>query len=134
MFASVIGCLSWSTVADSHWSGPACWYTSLVFSICGVLTGAQQTLVLVSDDMIDHLTPTELQTVKQSLASSIWGETQPSSWVLFSWQVPIMLLCYAVLFFLAGLCSVVYEPLSRSLDWNNDSKVCRIFQQGLSTI
>ena len=43
--------------------------------------------------------------------------------MLFTSQAPIMFLSYAVLSFLAGLCSVVISPLARDPDWNYHAKV-----------
>jgi len=34
-----------------------------------------------------------------------------------------MLLCYAVISFLAGLCFVVYSPVVGNPEWNADAKV-----------
>jgi hypothetical protein len=124
MFASVIGCLSWPAITSSHWSGPALFYASIVFAMGSILTGAQQTLILGSSESIAELTASEIQDMRKSLASRSRGRREPSDLALFSWQVPLMLLGYSVLCFSAGLCSVVFSPLSQKLRWDAESKVC----------
>ena len=128
MFASTIGSLQWPATTAGHWSGAAMLYSSVVLAICTILTGAQQTLVLVSADSISELGPSEIQEIRASLASRTGHERpRPSAFAVFSWQVPLMLLCYCILCFLAGLCSIVYSPLSKKLAWSSDLKVCCMY-------
>ena len=124
MFASIVSCQSWPAVTTAHWTVLALWNASIVLAICSILTGAQQTLVLGPGEPVRELTATEIQEMRLSLASrGSKGRRDPSAFAVFSWQVPVMLLCYCVLCFLAGLCSVVYGPLARKLRWDADSKV-----------
>lgn len=123
MFASTVGCLSWPVVTTSHWTCPAFWYISIVFAVCSILTGAQQTLVLASDEAIDQLENSAIEDVKHSFTNQMSAEEKPSAIVLFTWQVPIMLLCYCILTFMVGLGSAVYGPLARNLRWDGNSKV-----------
>jgi hypothetical protein len=64
MFASVTGCLSWTVVQTSHWSGPALWYSSIVFAITSIFLGAQQTLVFPDADSTDVLAPDKIESMK----------------------------------------------------------------------
>jgi hypothetical protein len=126
MFASVTGCLSWTAVQTSHWSGPALWYSSIVYAIASIFLGAQQTLVLPDADSIDALAPDKIESMKQSFMSKGDLNPQPSRLMLFVWQAPIMLLGCAVFSFLAGLCSVVLSPLARNRSWNEEAKVSNL--------
>lgn len=123
MIASVTQCLSWNVVQSSHWSGPALWYGCIVFAICSILTGAQQTLILGPGEIPQSLARAQIPEVKLRLTSHTRGSGHPSAVALLCWQLPIMFLCYSILCFLTGLCSVVYSPLARNLRWNDDSKV-----------
>ena len=123
MFASVTGCLSWTVVQTSHWSGPALWYSSIVLAIASIFLGAQQTLVLPEADSIDVLAPDKVESMKQSFMSRGGLNPRPSILMLFIWQAPITLLGCAVFSFLAGLCSVVLSPLARKPSWNEEAKV-----------
>jgi hypothetical protein len=123
MFASVTGCLSWTVVQTSHWSGPALWYSSIVFAMTGIFLGAHHTLVLPEADSIDVLSPDKIESMKQSFMSRGDLNPRPSRLMLFVWQAPCMFLGCAVFSFLAGLCSVVLSPLARKLSWNEEAKV-----------
>lgn len=123
-FSAVVGCPSWPIAVDSHWTGPALWYASLIFAVCAILTGAQQTLYLGAGGVMSEPTSLEIAHTKLSLTSRS-DHRQPSALVVFAWQVPVMLLCWSILSFLAGLCCVIYSPLSHRLRWNSDSKVCK---------
>lgn len=126
MFASVTGCMSWDAVKASHWTGRAFWESSLIFAICAILTGAQQTLYLGTSTLVAQLNSREIRELKSSLASrgNKSAVQKACPLVVFAWQAPLMLLCYAVVCFLAGLCSIVYSPLVRALQWNADARVC----------
>ena len=50
---------------------------------------------------------------------------QPSHMVLFALQAPLMCLTYSIIFFLAGLTSVVLSPLAENPGWNSDAKVSK---------
>lgn len=129
MFASVTSCLSWNSLNNRHWSGPALWYATIIFSLSCIFTGAQQSLVLPEADSIEKLTSEELERMKQSFAASKQRSSQPSRLSLFAWQIPLMLLGYAVVTFLGGLCSVVLSPLARNPGWNDETKVRTLFNQ-----
>jgi hypothetical protein len=85
MFASVTGCLSWTVVQTSHWSGPALWYSSVVFAIASIFLGAQQTLVLPETDSIDLLAPDKIENMKQTFMSRRDLNPRPSRLMLFVW-------------------------------------------------
>ena len=61
--------------------------------------------------------------MKQSFTADSMHTSEPSNSALFAWQLPIMLLGYTVVAFLAGLCSVVLSPLARNPGWNDEAKV-----------
>ena len=92
MFASVTSCLSWNVLEESHWSGPALWYGTIILSLSTIFTGAQQSLVLPDIESIEKLTYEELEKIKNSFTFRGQGSTLPSVASLFAWQLPIMLL------------------------------------------
>ena len=49
---------------------------------------------------------------------------RPNPFLIFALQAPIMLLSLSVMAFLAGLCSVVFAPLSSEPVWDENAKVC----------
>lgn len=123
MFASVTSCLSWNTIDSRHWSGPALWHATIILSLSAIFTGAQQSLVLPDAASIDTIPQHELDSMKLSFAISTSQPTKASACALFSWQIPMMLLGYAVVGFLGGLCSVVLSPLAQKAGWNEEAKV-----------
>ena len=58
----------------------------------------------------------------QELQINRRGE-RPSHMVLFALQAPIMCLTYSIVFFLAGLASVVLSPVAKNPEWNSEAKV-----------
>ena len=121
MFTTVTSCLSWNSIERSHWSGPALWYATIVLALACIFTGAQQTLVLPDQETLERVSAQEVERIKLSFTKHGRHSDQPSTSVLFAFQVPIMLLGYTVVCFLAGLCSVVLSPLTRR--WNDEAKV-----------
>lgn len=113
-----------------HWSGPALWYTAIVFSLIAIIPGAQQTMLM--PDFSPSLS--NVSAIRKKLASGQDIETdrdrviprRPSRLVLFALQAPLMCLAYSILLFLAGLTSVVLSPLSHNPGWNAEAKVCRL--------
>ena len=53
---------------------------------------------------------------------------EPRQSMLFAWQAPLMCLSCSVMFFHAGLLSVVVSPLARKREWGNEAKVCEILK------
>ena len=123
IFASVSSCLSWEVVKTSHWSGPGLWYSSIVLALACIFTGVQQSLVLPEAEALDKMSYDEVETMRLAFLGDAQTSESPSYSVLVAWQVPIMLLGYAVLSFVAGLCSVVLTPLARDTRWDAEAKV-----------
>ena len=123
MFASVSSCLTWNAVKDSHWSGLALWYSSIILAVACIFTGSQQSLVLPNTEILNDLSADEIESMKKSFARPGQYHNNPSTLILFAWQVPIMLLGYSVVGFFAGLCSVVLSPLARNPRWGEEAKV-----------
>lgn len=95
------------------------------------MLGAQQVLVL---DPLEDDDDTDWERVRQRLMvqGSRTGELKPRLKMLYVWQEPLMMLGYAVIFFLAGLMSHVFSPIAMHPSWNDDAKVsqnpCREWQ------
>lgn len=102
-----------------------------MFSLTAVVSGSQQTLLLPrekdarSQDDIDNERKRALWIQEKVRGSDPAGI---SDRYVYALQAPIMLLMFAVMTFLAGLCSVVFSPLARNLGWNGDAKVSRAAQ------
>lgn len=204
MFTCIISSLSWTTVPNTHWSGPACWYVGIICSLLAVVLGNEQSMVVPKACQSCQAHPEKIskirqmalvgglqksRTVKQKERSqrgnrgvSRWIERaqhgdvdrvqreekgdedagkgdeeakggsegeehhkhwyhslpyshhhqelqinkrheRPSHLVLFALQAPIMCLTYSIVFFLAGLASVVLSPLAQNPGWNPEAKV-----------
>lgn len=124
IFASVVSSLSWFNIDSAHWSGPACWYASILLALASVLLGAQQTLVLPEVDAVQLWDRSQLDNAKKSLAGVDQSDRHVSGAALFAWQSHIMLLAYSIVSYVAGLFSVVLSPLAQRPVWGNDAKVC----------
>ena len=144
--AATIGSFSWSAIQDAYWLASALWYSSLIFSIGGLLLAAQQISVLqllgkppaqahlgtysVKEDVRRFL-PLILREVRprESLTDAVRddgdgvGEWRPRWKMVFIWQCPAMFLSYSVCFFLAGLTLFVCTPLIRGDKWDTGSDV-----------
>ena len=124
LFTSVISSLSWSTVFERHWTGPAFWYASILLSLVGLVLGAQQVLVLES------ITSHTWQEMRRTLA---WLDSE-GTWhcrrlMLYTLQSPIQCFAYSVICFLAGFLSYVFSPLAEGQGWNDNAKVRRKYQE-----
>ena len=127
MFASTISCLSWSNLSSSHWSGPALWYGSIILALMAVMLGAQQVMFL--PDKFDGNAARDFR--KRLMVrgrEKMRAELEPRQSVLFAWQAPLMCLSCSVMFFHAGLLSVVISPLARKPGWGDEAKVCGILK------
>ena len=146
---------------EAHWSGSACWYAGIIWSLLAIVLGQQQ-MMLVSEvpQTSGDLTQLRKHVQEGSHAQSFFGlrhpaqgamrekdepkvdeqgypqhpayerehasrmeQQQPSHMVLFALQAPLMCLTYSIVFFLAGLASVVLSPLAVSPGWNAQAKV-----------
>ncbi|KAK4504768.1 hypothetical protein PRZ48_002730 [Zasmidium cellare] len=125
--------LSW-VPASSHWSCPAFWYSSVVFAVVAIFVAAQQSLALPdpdSDSWKHKFCPDknkdlkqDVETIRGFFCSAGGGEKRRvSEFALYAWQIPIMLLSYAVFAFLIGLCAGVISPLARDVRWGSEAKV-----------
>ena len=122
MFASTISCLSWSNLSSSYWSGPALWYGSIVLALMAVMLGAQQVMFL--PDKFDGNAARDFRRRLMVRSREKRAELEPRQSMLFAWQAPLMCLSCSVLFFHAGLLSVVVSPLARKPGWGDEAKVC----------
>lgn len=142
--AATIGSFSWSAIDDAYWLASAFWYSSLVFSIFGILLAAQQVAVLqfLCDSPIQanggHLEKANVRRFLPLILTEVRprgshtdsvcenegvGEWKPRWKMVFIWQCPSMFLAYSVCLFLAGLTLVVCTPLIRGNKWNTASNV-----------
>lgn len=130
MFASTISCLSWGVLSSSYWSGPALWYGSIVLALMAVMLGAQQVMFL--PDNFDGNAARSFR--KRLMVRSNREEKraiellEPRQSMLFAWQAPLMCLSCSVVFFHAGLLSVVVSPLARKREWGDEAKVCGVLK------
>ena len=144
-------CLQWPSVQAGHWSAAALFYASMLVALLAIVTGSQQSLILPNDAKlnttedpsderkpaapqrtISHLSRQESkleQNERDYLNTVIYrlSKTHDKGWPnklhVFALQAPMMFLSWCVVFFLAGLCSVIFGPLARQLAWNDDAKV-----------
>jgi len=128
LFTSVTSCLQWNSIQSSHWSAPALFYSSLLFSLAAIINGSQQILVLPrerndsSQDDLEH---------DIKLATSIREKIRVcptdalKNLYVYALQTPIMLLTFSVTKFLAELSSVIFSPLAQTIAWGDDAKVRR---------
>ena len=126
MFASTMSCLSWSNLSSSHWSGPALWYGSIVLALMAVMLGAQQAMFL--PDRIDGNAARDFRKRLMVRSREKRAELEPRQSMLFAWQAPLMCLSCSVVFFHAGLLSVVVSPLARKPGWGDEAKVCGMME------
>ena len=131
MFASTISCLSWSVLSTSYWAGPALWYGSIVLALMAVMLGAQQVMFL--PDSLDANAARDFR--KRLMVHGGRREKKrgaelldPRQSMLFAWQAPLMCLSCSVVFFHAGLLSVVVSPLARKREWGDEAKVCGLLE------
>jgi hypothetical protein len=113
---------------DEHWIGPACWYCSLVLSIVAILLSSSQALIFnalnppstqvnSSGDFRKYLAlilvvpPDRMQLMAEETRREI-SQSYAIRWkMVFTWQAPMMLMAYSVMFFMAGLTVYVCTPL-----------------------
>lgn len=145
--AGVIGSFSWSNVPDAFWLALAFWYSSLVFSILGIMLSAQQIVVLsllgelpergtsrATLKRLDRYLPLilskqlsrEIETESQTAKNEI-GVWRPRWKMVFTWQCATMFMSYALIGFLAGLTLLVCTPLIRGGKWDTDKNVRYLF-------
>ncbi|KAL8765063.1 MAG: hypothetical protein Q9194_006693 [Teloschistes cf. exilis] len=113
LFASVIGCLSWNTITESHWTARALFYSSIIFALVSVVTGAQQLWVLPNED--------SLKAPDVDLEPLEWHMKNHKKRFVFAIQCPLMFFSYSVATFLSGLFSVVFSPLAGKATWSDDA-------------
>ena len=123
MFATVSSCLTWTTTTSSNWSGPALWYSSIVFAIGSIFIGAIQSLALPAEGLLYEISDAAVEQMRQAYVQKSSALNQASPYALVVWQMPIMLLGYSVLSYLIGLCIVIISPLVQNPHWNDDAKV-----------
>jgi hypothetical protein len=137
---AVIGCFSWQPLSNQYWEGPAFWYCSLVLSVTAILLSSSQAFIfsalnaptagLNSSGDIRRYLALILVTSKQQASlcsenfpSGAFQDSHPRWKMVFTWQAPMMLMAYAVMFFLAGLTTYVCTPLFRGEFPNDEAKV-----------
>ena len=124
LFTSVTSCLQWYGTQTSHWSAPALFYSSLIFSLLAVVNGSQQILLLPETKAGGYYSDRdedEARSIQDRLRKD--GAYEVKRRWLFALQAPMMLLTLSVMTFLAGLCSVIFSPLAHHLAWNSEAKV-----------
>lgn len=130
-------------MTDGYWIGPAFWYSSLVLSVLAILLSSSQSFIFTSlnepnqeqNSIGDYRRHLALITIVSDHPSSVVGEIPslrgqrlcvPRWKMVFVWQSPMMLMAYAVCFFLLGLIVYICTPLFRGEVSSNDAKVFRI--------
>ncbi|KAH7342726.1 hypothetical protein BKA65DRAFT_595791 [Rhexocercosporidium sp. MPI-PUGE-AT-0058] len=124
--AAVIGCFSWVPATNGFWIGPALWYSSLVLSIVAILLSSSQAFIFSalntpsvglnsSGDFRRYLSLILVVPPRAILPEGFHAESLrgcgPRWKMVFTWQAPMMLMAYAVIFFMAGLTVYVCTPL-----------------------
>ena len=125
-------CLQWYGTQTSHWSAPALFYSSLIFSLLAVVNGSQQILLLPetrAEGCYSDRDEDEARSIRDRLRKDEANEVT-RRWV-FALQAPMMLLTLSVISFLAGLCSVIFSPLAHHLTWNSEAKVSLLCAKSL---
>ncbi|KAF3913295.1 hypothetical protein ABW20_dc0100999 [Dactylellina cionopaga] len=145
--ALVTATLSWGTIANSHYIGPAFFYTSLILSIIGMLLSAQQLTLLTllgefpedgrrlkrkfiegylhqlltedEDNKHDDVERHNNQVTERRYKVRYWR----LSWqMVFVWQIPMMAVGYSFLAYIIGLTVLICTPLIRE-PWGDNSKI-----------
>lgn len=130
LFTSVTSCLQWNSIQTSHWSAPALFYCSLLFSLTSVVNGSQQILVLPGEKRIRSQTDIQQEEDAAKVVQDRIKGHDPGALknlYVYALQSPIMLLTLSVATFLAGLFSVVFSPLARNLAWDDHAKIAVMF-------
>ena len=126
--AGVIGIFSWNEVAETFWVARALFYLSLSLSIWAVLASAQHTSVIHALPMSSSRRAQLRQTASVILRHhrvTTHSNTRKSFAelnMLFVWQVPLMLMSYAIVTLLIALTLHVCSPLIGSSE-NSGRKV-----------
>lgn len=121
MFNAVISSLSWSTAFQRHWTCPAFWYASMLFSLIAIPLAAQQTLVFETIDSRKWR-----ETCKKLAYEDSEKKWRCRGSVLYVFQSHIQCFSYSVVCFLAGFVSYIYSPLAMERGWNDNAKVRRL--------
>lgn len=121
MFASVVSCLGWDSIAESFWLATASFYACILLSLASIFAAAQQTIILPDHDTASNYDPRQIEALRQFLTNETGDE--PSLITLFAWQSPIMFMGYSVVFFVTGLATVVIAPLAQQPVWGPAAKV-----------
>lgn len=135
LFTSVTSCLQWTSIQTSHWSAPALFYCSLLFSLTSVVNGSQQILVLPGEKSTRSQTDIEQEKRAANVVKCRIKGHRPdglNNSYVYALQSPIMLLTFSVATFLAGLFSVIFSPLAHSLTWDSQAKIALVF--GIASI
>lgn len=136
--AAVIGCFSWSAVDDAYWLVAALWYGTLIMSIFAILLASSQAFIFSSlappsvglgsaGDYTKYLdlilVVRDRQYVRRDREQIPAHQRLPQAKMLFTWQAPMMLMGYSVIFFVGGLTVYVCTPLFRGTIPSDDTKV-----------
>lgn len=119
LFASVISCLSWDGISDLHWSARALFYSSIIFALVSVVSGAQQQWALPAEKSL-KAGSVESEQIKRLLKDHKTG-------LVFALQCPLMFFAYSVVTFLSGIYAVIFSPLARNGSWGDDTKIATLF-------
>jgi hypothetical protein len=139
IFASITQCLSWPSLATSHWSATALFYSCILLSIPSILLGTQQLSVLPEIEDIQSMPADEIYRMRESFLSSTStlssasSSPEVSTFVLFVWQAPRMFFAASLACFIGGLISIVISPVALKPGWNADVKVPYIIGIIIST-
>lgn len=91
-------------------------------------------------DLLRAASSTGTSAVNRELRPTIWVETDEPQvrvsvrWnMVFTWQAPVMLMSYSVVFFLMGLTIYVLTPLYDGREFDGESQVSAAVPLGLHT-
>jgi len=127
---TVTGALGWSQVPSSPlppWITKASWYSCLIFALTAVSSATQQSLSLYRlgcyDDCLSRLRHILGREHRKADGSTFWTVRWTQ---LMVWQIPVMLLNFAILLFLFGLVVLLRARAIEAGDEisHDDFKVC----------
>jgi hypothetical protein len=140
----VTSSLAWPVTLP--WTVRALWLTALLFGVMSVSVAAQQAIALTrvgssenATDKIRHLlgepctpalspsTQKEKAPDPSNIESSQHGRWRPLKLQLYVWQIPSMLLGWAILIFVTGLAIWVFATARAAVGWGDEKRIAVFF-------
>ncbi|KAL5115924.1 hypothetical protein ACEQ8H_006146 [Pleosporales sp. CAS-2024a] len=128
---AVFSSLPLARTGKAVWACEALWLTSLVCSICAIITSIQTRSLLddlpCREQLNDSLPEPDVQRVQRAI---LRYKKRPGikHWIMvFIWQFPSMMMSYAWCTYLAGLTVYVCSPLMQRRPWQDQDKIAIVF-------